>query len=81
MANIESLTKTELIGVLEHVQHFMPPRATRQDKETLVSAVRKATFSGTYGATARAALADAWADRRRRGLPTTKGKVARFLGK
>ncbi len=48
-AMIESLTKPQLLQVLEHVdQHFWPPRPTRQVKSELVAAIWSACRSGRY---------------------------------
>lgn len=45
---IHQLTREQLIDALQRVQHFCPPRVTRQDKETLVSAVARALGSQLY---------------------------------
>jgi hypothetical protein len=58
MASIADLPKSELLRVLESCpQQFWPPRPTRQDKSTLVDAIRRAHYGNE---TVRVALAAAW---------------------
>jgi hypothetical protein len=62
MASISSLTKSDLLQILEKCpQRFWPPRPTRQDKATLVDAIRNAHYGNEA---VRKALADAWRRRR-----------------
>lgn len=53
---IDKLTKPQLIEVLDHAQHFKPPRVTRQDVGHLRDCVRRALNSERYGATTGAAI-------------------------
>jgi hypothetical protein len=49
MTKFESLTKRQLLFVMEHVpQHFWPPRPTCQAKSTLQWMVVRAVRSGRY---------------------------------
>jgi hypothetical protein len=78
MASISTLTKAQLLAVLEHApQQYWPPRPTRQDKDTLVEAVHHAHYApAPQGDAVRKALAEAWAERRARGLPTIAKSAA-----
>lgn len=53
---ISDLTKPMLIDALRQVQHFLPPRPTRQDKVTLLRAVYAALNSDRYREQMQAAL-------------------------
>ena len=64
MPTIESLNKTELLTVLESVPlSYRPPRPTRQDKVTIVFAIRQA-FQASQAT--RDALHTAWERQRSR---------------
>ena len=76
MASISSLTKEQLLVVLESVpQSYWPPRPTRQTKETLVSIIQSAHYAHEK---VRQALAQAWAERRMDNLRTGKPELARL---
>lgn len=47
-APLTGFTKAELIDALSEVQHFCPPRPSRQDVGTLRQAVRDALASDRY---------------------------------
>ena len=54
--NLERAKRQVLIHALMDVQHFCPPRPTRQSKAELIACVRRALASERYGADMRAAL-------------------------
>jgi hypothetical protein len=45
---IDRLTKPQLMEVLEHLQHFRPPRMAKQRKSDLRDCVRRAARSEQY---------------------------------
>jgi hypothetical protein len=45
---IDRLTKPQLLEVLEHLQHFRPPRMAKQRKSDLRDCVRRAARSEQY---------------------------------
>lgn len=54
--NLDHLKRVTLIRALSDVQHFCPPRPTRQDRAELLACVKRALASERYGADMRAAL-------------------------
>ena len=48
-APLTGFSKEELIAALSRVQHFLPPRPTRQAKETLIKAAQSGLISAKYG--------------------------------
>lgn len=52
------LTKPMMIEALEQVQHFCPPRPSRQEASVLAALINGALASERYGDRMRAALAD-----------------------
>lgn len=49
VAGVDLLRKDELLSVLQHVdQHFWPPRPTRQEKATILAAIKNAIRAGRY---------------------------------
>ena len=66
---IINLTKDQLVGALQRVQHFCPPRPTKQTKATLVAAVWAGINSPRYCAQMVAALGAVGLERPERYLP------------
>lgn len=69
-ASLTGFHKPELIEALALVQHFLPPRPSRQDVSTLRAAARCALSSERYGA----AMADALRAVRRKTNNQTESK-------
>jgi hypothetical protein len=68
-APLTGFSKQELIEALSRVQHFLPPRPTRQAKHTLIEAAKAGLGSARYGMQ----MADALRDVRRSSAGRKRG--------
>lgn len=58
MTDPRKLTRENLLSILEHAQHLMPPRPSQQSKRELLRRVNQGLASERYGASFRDLIAD-----------------------